>query len=260
MDRGLNNLLICFKLIRFLKSYRFFYGFLLIFSSVRVHSQKGYLIGKVINQENKKGVPSATVTNKNSKQITKTNGSGEFFIWANMGDSIKATSIGYADAGIMWDGITKEPIIEAKPTAIMLGEVVIKTQRPENLRKEIDEYLKDPDWATTMKKNAINRMVGMNTSNGQPGMTLSIDALYEIFSKEGKSKRKLAGLQQKELEEFYLNARYNKEFVAYITKLEGKDLDRLIDFCPLPKDFVLRSSDYELTYAILQCFKEFQSR
>jgi hypothetical protein len=259
MDRKLNNNLNQYRPIRFLKPYRFFVIIFLFFST-QLFAQKGYLIGKVINQENKKGVPSATVTNKNSKQITKTNGAGEFFIWANMGDSIKTSSIGYADAGIMWDGITKEPVIEAKPIAIMLGEVVVKTQRPENLRKEIDEFLKDPDWATTMKKNAINRMVGMNTSNGQPGMTLSIDALYEIFSKEGKSKRKLAALEQKDLEEFYLNARYNKEFVGYVTKLQGKDLDRLIDFCPLPRDFILRSSDYELTYAILQCFREFQSR
>ncbi len=103
-------------------------------------------------------------------------------------------------------------------------------------------------------------MVGMSPSNGQPGMTLSIDALWEIFSKEGKSKRKLAGLQQKELEEYYLNARYNKEYVGYVTKLQGKDLDRLIEFCPLPKDFILRSTDYELTYAILQCYREFMGR
>jgi hypothetical protein len=247
------------KPIRFSKPYRFLIFIILSFTT-NIYAQKGYLIGKVINQENKKGVPSATVTNKNSKQITKTNGAGEFFIWASMGDSIKTSSIGYADAGMMWDGITKEPIIEAKPIAIMLGEVVVKTQRPENLRKEIDDFLRDPDWAATMKKNAINRMVGMQPSNGQPGMTLSIDALYEIFSKEGKSKRKLAALEQKDLEEFYLNARYNKEFVAYITKLQGKDLDRLIDFCPLPRDFILRSSDYELTFAILQCFREFQSR
>lgn len=223
-------------------------------------AQKGYIVGRVINKENQKGVPSATVINKNSKQITKTGANGDFFLYVSFGDSIKVTSIGYAETGITWDGINKEPVIEAKPTAIMLGEVVVKTQRPENLRKEIDAFLQDPDWATTMKKNAINRMVGMSPSNGQPGMTLSIDALWEIFSKEGKSKRKLAGLQQKELEEYYLNARYNKEYVSYVTKLQGKDLDRLIDFCPLPKDFILRSTDYELTYAILQCYREFMGR
>ncbi|MCU0325989.1 MAG: carboxypeptidase-like regulatory domain-containing protein [Spirosomaceae bacterium] len=96
-------------------------------------AQKGYIVGRVVNKENQKGVPSATVINKNSKQVTKTGANGDFFLYVSFGDSIKITSIGYAETGITWDGINKEPVIEAKPTAIMLGEVVVKTQRPENL-------------------------------------------------------------------------------------------------------------------------------
>ncbi|MDP5122035.1 MAG: carboxypeptidase-like regulatory domain-containing protein [Spirosomaceae bacterium] len=235
-----------------------FFTFCIILLTFGAIAQKERTVyGKVIDVENGKPINSVTVVNQRSKQRAVSNERGDFFIWAIAGDSIKTVAIGYVGEGIKYDGTSNKPTITMKIDAIALAEVVITEKRNENLQAEIAAFLKNPGGAKGMREEIMKNMI--QTQNlSQPGIGISIDALYDMFSKQGKSRQKVAELEMLDAKKFYAELRYNKRWVNYLTKLEGDELDVFMKFCPMTDDYILRASDYDLTYEVFKCFRQFK--
>ncbi len=220
-------------------------------------AQKAYVLGKAIDKATGKPVPFATVVNKDTKQVTKTGENGNFLVRASKGDSIKITSVGYKATGIAWDGVNMEPVIEMRQDAIALKEVVVRDKRLEQVKKQIDELMGSPEASTKLKWKDISNLINTNTST--PGtIGISIDGLYELFSKEGKSRRKLAAMKQEDLKKLLVEYRYNAEYISFVTKLKGQELKNFMRFCNLPDNFVLTANDYDLTFEVFRCLDEFK--
>jgi len=220
-------------------------------------AQKAYVLGKAIDKATGKPVPFATVVNKDTKQVTKTGENGNFLVRASKGDSIKITSVGYKATGIAWDGVNMEPVIEMRQDAIALKEVVVRDKRLEQVKKQIDELMGSPEASTKLKWKDISNLINTNTST--PGtIGISIDGLYELFSKEGKSRRKLAAMKQEDLRKLLVEYRYNAEYISFVTKLKGQELKNFMRFCNLPDNFVLTANDYDLTFEVFRCLEEFK--
>jgi hypothetical protein len=242
------------------KSFRYFFLFLFLFQGLGVLStfaQKSYVLGKAIDKVTGKPVPSATVINIETRQITKTGDNGNFLVRASKGDSIKITSVGYKATGIAWDGVNLEPIIEMRQDAIALKEVVVRDKRSEQVKRQIEELMGSPEASTKLKWKDIANLV--NTSTSTPGtIGISIDGLYELFSKDGKSRRKLAAMKQEDLKKLLVEYRYNSEYISFVTKLKGQELKNFMKFCNLPDNFVLTANDYDLTFEVYRCLDEFK--
>lgn len=232
----------------------------LLLASINVFAQQTYVLGRAVDKLTKKEVPSATVVNKNTKQITRTGENGNFLVKASKGDSIKISSVGYKSVGIAWDGITTEPIIEMQQDAILLPEVTIKDRRLEIIRKQIDELLAAPEASTKMKWKDISNLINTNTTLPNGGIGISIDGLYQLFSKEGKTRRKLEAMKQEDLRKLLVEYRYNPEYVSFVTKLKGQDLKNFMKHCNLPDAFILTANDYDLTYEVFRCLEEYKTR
>ncbi|GAB3504131.1 peptidase associated/transthyretin-like domain-containing protein [Emticicia fontis] len=234
--------------------------FFLLLANTTVFAQNGYVLGRAIDKTTKQGIPSATVVNKNTKQITRTSDNGNFLVKASKGDSIKISSVGYKNAGIAWDGVNMEPVIEMPQDAIVLPEVTIKDRRIEIIRKQIDDLLAAPEASTKLKWKDISNLITTNTSSPGGGIGISIDGLYDLFSKEGKSRRKLEAMKQEDLRKLLVEYRYSSEYVSYVTKLKGQELKDFMKFCNLPDNFVLTANDYDLTFQVFRCLDEFKHR
>lgn len=220
-------------------------------------AQKSYVLGKAIDKVTGKPVPSATVVNKDTRQVTKTSDNGNFLVRASKGDSIKITSVGYKAVGIAWDGVNLEPVIEMRQDAIALKEVVVRDKRSEQVKQQIEELMGSPEASTKLKWKDISNLINTNTST--PGtIGISIDGLYELFSKEGKSRRKLAAMKQEDLKKLLVEYRYNSEYISFVTKLKGQELKNFMKFCNLPDNFVLTANDYDLTLEVFRCLDEFK--
>ena len=232
-------------------------GLFFLLFSFTTFAQKAYVLGKAIDKATGKPIVSATVLNKNTKQLTKTSDNGNFLVRATKGDSIKISSIGYKMAAIAWDGTNTEPTIEMRQDAIALPEIVIRDRRMEQVKKQIDELMATPEASNKLKWKDISNLINTNTS--APGtIGISIDGLYELFSKEGKSRRKLAAMKQEDLRKLLVEYRYNAEYISFVTKLKGQELKNFMKFCNLPENFVLTASDYDLTLEVYRCLDEFQ--
>lgn len=236
------------------KIFVFFYLFVLAFSGF---SQEKSVYGKVIDSSTKKGISTLNVLNKSSNQIVATNETGDFYIRAIAGDSIIITSFGYNRKGILWDGKDRNPVFEVKLQPFMLQELVVKDKKLSDLHKEIQDFLANPNDSKAIRNEILKSMLNTNTS--QPGIGISIDALYNMFSKEGKMNRKLADMQFQDAKSFYADLKYNKQVVAQVTHLQEEDLDDFMVFCKPTQEFILNATDYELTFKILKCLGDFRN-
>jgi hypothetical protein len=233
-----------------------FLSFLALLSFAAV-SQERSVYGKVIDASTKKGISTLNILNKRSNQVVATNETGDFYIRAMVGDSIIITSFGYNRKGILWDGKDRNPVLEVKLQPFMLQELVVKDRKLSDLHKEIKDFLANPNDSKAIRNEILKSMLNTNTS--QPGIGISIDALYEMFSKEGKMNRKLADMQFQDAKSFYADLKYNKQVVAQVTHLQDEDLDDFMVFCKPTQDFILNATDYELTFKILKCLGDFRN-
>lgn len=233
-----------------------FLSFLTLLSFV-ASSQERSVYGKVIDSSTKKGISTLNILNKRSNQVVATNETGDFYIRAIVGDSIIITSFGYNRHGILWDGKDRNPVFEVKLQPFMLQELVVKDRKLSDLHKEIKDFLANPNDSKAIRNEILKSMLNTNTS--QPGIGISIDALYDMFSKEGKMNRKLADMQFQDAKSFYADLKYNKQVVAQITHLQSEDLDDFMVFCKPTQDFILNATDYELTFKILKCLGDFRN-
>jgi hypothetical protein len=128
-----------------------------------------------------------------------------------------------------------------------LEEVTVVGKHEEELRRELEKVLQEPE----IRKNLSS---GEILSMAQSPVTL----MYELFSKRAKSDRKAAMLWQQY--RWHQLAEYRFRNVAgNATDLSGDKLDQFMEFCRFNDDFLLSSSDYDLTYAVLEKFKRFQN-
>jgi hypothetical protein len=86
-----------------------------------------------------------------------------------------------------------------------------------------------------------------------------VTALYNLLSKEGKSKRKLRKLLEQEAFEKQIDFKYSPEIVSHITGYTGFELYEFMDFCSFKKDFLLDATYYEITQAIVRKQLEFEA-
>jgi CarboxypepD_reg-like domain len=223
----------------------------------KVYAQEKSVYGNVKDPKTNKAIASINITNTRSKQIVVTNETGDFYMRAMAGDSILISSFGYERKGIKWNGIDKQPILYAKQQAIMLQEVLVVDKSYQNLQKEIEYFLNNPYHSKAIRNEIIKNLMSANTS--RQGIGISIDGLYDLYSKQGKNKQKLADMQFNDAKQFYADLRYNQQVVSQITHLPADDLEDFMGFCKPTQDFILHATDYELTFKILKCLNDFRS-
>lgn len=236
------------------KLFKTFLFFLLLATVAEAQERSVY--GRVIDSTRHEGINGLIIQNVTSGQMVNTNKTGDFFIRALPGDSIVVMDIGYERIGTVYDGKNRYPVIATQQQPIMLREVVITEKRRQELQEEIDEFLRNPQSGGAIREEIIGSLLSPATT--QPGIGISIDALYELWGKKGKLNRKVADLKYNDIKEFYVDLKYNRQLVAQVTRLEEHEIDDFMAFCRPGEDFILRANDYDLTGKILQCLQDYR--
>ncbi len=214
-------------------------------------AQKGYVLGKVLDVATKQGVNLATITNLKTRDMTRTNKNGLFFLDASVGDSIEIASLTHERGAFRWNGDAEELtfLLKKLDKAIELPEVRVASKREQELQKEIARVVAEPE---ARKNLSFGEAIKLAQS--------PISLLYELFSKSAKEDRKVAMLMQEKRRRDLANYRFGM-IAGQATELSGDRLERFRYYCDFSEEFLLLSSDYELTYEVLQCwylFKRFK--
>ena len=205
--------------------------------------------GMVLDADSKQRIAKVLLQNKTTGQQIFNNSKGEFTLGLKVGDVLIAQKENYLGDTLVYSG-AKALVIRLKRKAIAIAPVTVmgRVSPEEILARRREEYNKAYRLADP----------GDYVSVGQNGAGLSIDAVYNYFSKEGRNARRLTKYFQREYEDNYIDMVFSKELVREVTGLEGEPLDNfLIRYRPT-YDFVLGADRFQLVKYIKTKYEFFK--
>ncbi|HEY4195386.1 MAG TPA: hypothetical protein VGM63_07615 [Mucilaginibacter sp.] len=202
----------------------------------------GQVEGIVFDKDTKDRVARTNITNTTSGKSFYNNFKGEFKVDAKRGDKLVFTREDYLpDTLIVKD--TASMAVSLQRLAIPLREVTIRDTLVTPLQRL---YAKRKEFSKAYGSSAYDEFLG--TSPGG-GAGISIDALWNSISREGRNAKHLQGIIQSDYQQDMINYRFNRSYVGNITKLKDQELtDFMIKYRP-GYYTVTTASEYEfITY------------
>jgi co-chaperonin GroES (HSP10) len=205
--------------------------------------------GMVLDAESKQRIGKVFIVNKTTGENTYNNSKGEFSLTLKPGDIIIANKENYHGDTVSYAG-AKALVISLKRKTIAIAPVTVmgRVSPEEILARRREEYNKAYRLADP----------GDFVSVGQNGAGLSIDAVYNYFSREGKNARRLTKYFQKEYEDNYIDIVFTRELVRGVTGLEGEPLDNFMIRYRPEYNFVLTADRYQLVKYIKTKYEYFK--
>lgn len=220
--------------------------------STSLYAQSQVAQGFVIDKDTKARLAKVYIYNSANDEGIYNNAKGEFTAKAKQGDTLFAALSGYAMDTIIYKG--KSAIIfQLKSLTIQLNQVEIfgKTPTPqEQYAKTLKEY-----------KYALDRGSSkdlLNFGSGGVGVGLSIDAIYNLLSRQGRNARHLQAILEKDYHEAIIDYRYKPEYVRSVLGNPDVDLkDFMLQYRPTYQ-FILTATDYALVQFIKNSYNSYK--
>jgi len=228
--------------------------------------------GFITNPEGKY-IENAHIVNISGNSGTHSTLDGQFRINVSPGDTLRITCIGYDQLKYLvpldrYSPVIPLHIVMHSDTLQITGVNIYPWPADAQALKQAvlameDQTPKVPDLKLNDAKYYNFPIPGSPPQASIPGManpgltyTIKgpITALYDAFSKEGKSKRKYEELISQDQKKVVAARRYNAEVVRRVTSFTtDKEIQDFMLYCNLSVDFIVSSSEYDLYKAIHEC-------
>jgi hypothetical protein len=228
----------------------FFLSFLTL--SAACFAQNNVIDGIIFDKTSKDRVAEVNVLNTATGKSVYNNLKGEFKIDAHLGDVLIFTKQDYHADTLKIQSFTSLAVY-IKPTTIRLKEVNIRDSAltpEEQLERTKEDYTKI--YGHLGDRDLL--------SVGPGGAGISIDALYNIFSRSGRNAQRLKETIQQDYYQNVIDYRFNRTLVTRITGLKD---GQLIDFMQRYRPgyyFVVGASDYDFITYIKANYKRYLRR
>jgi hypothetical protein len=244
----------------------FFSLSLLTFSAEAQQEYRKTFMGRIINSNTKAFVNSALIFNATEKKSTMSDSLGLFSIPISMGDTLRISRLGFFPSEIIIKGTI---LIENKIHSIELSErsyelnnvtvldlgtydqfkyKVISTKTPES------NYTLNPSIAKALNKKITVLQPQASVSLGSP-----VTAMYNLLSKEGRSKRHLEkAIEKDKIVESYKH-KYSPEIVSNLTGYKDLELEKFMKYCNLSNEFILKATEYDIAERIVKCLEQYKT-
>jgi hypothetical protein len=215
---------------------------LLAFDSVKAQSLK--VNGKVIEKDSLSVIPFAFVVNKSTGQGTVADADGKFSIVAQLQDTILFQSLGYVTrktrlSDLLINQKAENCLVILYPATYQLKPFVVTTPGlTPNEKKFYRSFIDVP----------------------KPDISSPISLIYYNFSREGRSRQKLALLYEWEI---YLE-NFTRRAIPFLrtkkVNMADFDIEHFARFCNFTNDFVLKANNYEFFFAISRSYDSYTGK
>ena len=221
--------------------------------------------GTVVSSQTGEPVPFVHIYAISSRHGTVADEQGRFHLVVQNTDTIAFSSVGYDVQHFHPDTDGKdhyEVRIQLRPKVYELDPVnVMAYPSIEQFKQDVlDIKIADEQkFELRIPKGYTLPPEGPGDVNLNPSIGISgpVSALYNVFSREAKEKRKLKTLREKISDYSEIDAKYNVEVVRQVTDLDEEGAKRFMEWCKFEDEFILKSSAYDLAVAMLKCLDDF---
>lgn len=193
---------------------------------------------------------------------------GRFVMPVKPGDSLMLSHVSHVVRFVMIDQEhleTEWPYeLIMLPKVFELREVVVRPlprTRLEFRHEFVNIDLPPMPDSVNLRMPHIHTMVYSGPQGGF-GVVMKgpFQTFYDLFSKEAKQVKKLnKELSAMQLQE-EIEKRYNHQLVFRLTGIaEAAIREEFMQFCKMPVDFILESTEYDLYMAILRCYESYRA-
>jgi hypothetical protein len=215
-----------------------------------VFAQAKNVEGIVFDSNTKERIAKVNVVDISTQASIYNNLQAEFKLPAQKGDLLVFTKEGYFNDTLK---VSDEPMVAIylKRTSIPLKDVYIRGRflTPQN-QLELNKQLYNKAYGSLADHDLL--------SVGRDGAGLSIDALYNMLSREGRNATRLREVIDRDYHDNVVDARFNRTTVAAITGLKDAQLtDFMFKYRP-GYYFVMEASDYEFIKYIRNNYRRYQ--
>jgi len=206
--------------------------------------------GIIFDSNTKERIAKVDVVDINTQASIYNNLQAEFKLPAQKGDLLVFSKEGYFNDTIK---VKDEPnfAIYLKRTSIPLKTVYIKGRflNPQN-QLEFNKQLYNKAYGSLADHDLI--------SVGRDGAGLSIDALYNMLSRQGRNATRLREVIDRDYHEDVVDERFSKTMVTFITGLKEPQLtDFMFKYRP-GYYFVMEATDYEFIKYIRNNYRRYK--
>lgn len=226
------------------------------------------IAGYVFESESLEPIPHVNIYVQRTRRGTITNQSGYFILKAALNDTIVFSSMGYKRKyAVVTDSVkerTDELIILMEKKYYELMSVdIIELRRYQQLKYEIiNMQLPDDEYVYAIE-NFPSRPADIDYHSraglSDFGLVFSpITALYDAFSREGRERRKLQELLERDRVRAQLEEKISLRDIAKIANMNVEDAEAFLKWCNFPPEFILSLNDYDLIMIVMQRLEQFK--
>ncbi len=236
--------------LHFIKSIRHTSLFILCFCISSIAQTTVTINGTAFDKDDRKlPLPKLMIINKRNNVGTFADAEGKFSIVARQSDSILFSTTGFIIKKIcLKDSLPKKQYnieVPMQKLQYTLKEIsVFATKDLNEIQKDINKLGVKKDYQAT----------------GASVIESPITALYERFSKYGKSKQKVAEWENEDLKRDVLKDLFRLYIKHDIIDLSSDEFDAFIKYLNFSDEFIQNASQFELTMAIKGKYESFKYR
>ena len=213
-------------------------------------AQQKPLQGLVIDRESNQRLAKVFIKNLRSGDGLYNTTKGEFNTYAKIGDVFVAALSGYKPDTIIYNG---QPAIyfQLKSIGIRLKDVQIQKKKM-TPQEKYEETLQDNRYAILRGSSKDILTVG------NQGAGLGVDAIYNLFSRQGKNARYLQKILESDYRQQVIDYRFTTTLVAQVLEIDGAERDDfMLQYRPTYQ-FVMDASDYAFNLFIKNAYKSYR--
>ena len=232
---------------------KYFLFLFCLISFVNTFAQEKHVDGIVVDKYTNDRIAIVNIRNVTTGHDIYDNLKGEYNIAASIGDILVFTKEGYYPDTLKVENYNSQAVY-LKRTAIQLDEVTIR------------DTVLNPQARLAATKRDYNKVYGslsdkdlLSVVPGE-GAGLSIDALWNSFSRSGRNAERLRNEIQSDYYQNVIDYRYNRTFVGKITGLKDEQLTEFMRRYRPGYWFVMNASEYDFITYIKANYKRYLRR
>ena len=222
-----------------------------LFGCLQANAQQ-FLTGKIYKANSTEHLLSVSVHNITQQRYDLSEEDGSYRIQAAPGDHISFSSVGYKADTVT---VTASLLTAAYPVYLDVRAQTLQTVRVGQYSNyQLDSMDRRKEYAWVYDHENTPKVARDRQGADGVGVTLNI---FRNTSSAAKQRIKLGKRLEKEEEDYYVDSRYNKDYVTKITKLKGDSLAEFMRRYRPSYDYCRKAANVDILVYINDSYKQY---
>ncbi len=230
---------------------RIFCTLLLLLTAFSGQAQQ-FLTGKIYKKNTTEGLLSVSIHNITQQRYDLSEEDGSYHIQVGVGDHISFSSVGYMSDTVT---VTASMLTAAYAIYLDVRSQTLQTVRVGELSNyQLDSMDRRKEYAWVYDHSNTPHVARDRQGADGVGVTLNV---FRNTSTAAKQRIHLDKRLEKEEEDYYIDSRYNKDYVTKITHLKGDSLTEFMRKYRPYYDYCRKASNVDILVYINDSYKQY---